>query len=122
FQLFRKSVDAGNSHTVEAARNLVAVAVKLSASVELRHHHFGSRLFLALVVVNRNSATIVDHGDGIVTMDGHVHTCTMASQCLVDGVINDFIDKVVQPHLTGGSDVHCRTLTDRFEPLQNLDA
>ena len=122
FQLFRKSVDAGNAHTVQAARNFVAVAVKLSAGVQLRHHHLRSRLLLALVVVNGNPAAIVDDRDGIVAMDNHIHTGTMSGQRFVDGIVNNFVDEVVQSHLTGGSDVHCRAFADRFEPFQNFDA
>ena len=45
----------------------------------------------------------------------------MPGQRFVDGVVDDLVDKVMEPALTRGSDIHTRALTDRFETLENCD-
>ena len=46
---------------------------------------------------------------------------TVAGERLVDGVIDDFLHKVMQSPLVRRTDVHARAFTDRFQPLQNLN-
>ena len=45
----------------------------------------------------------------------------VAGQGLVDRVINDFVDKVMEPGRSRGADVHGWTLTHRFKAFENLD-
>ncbi len=46
----------------------------------------------------------------------------MAGECLVDGVVDDFIDHVVQARaVIGVADIHARPLADGVEAFQHLD-
>jgi hypothetical protein len=71
--------------------------------------------------INRDAATVVDHGDRVVDMDGDVDLVAEAGQRFVDRVIDDFVDQVVKPGRAGRSDVHRGALANGFEPLENLD-
>ena len=54
-------------------------------------------------------------------MDGDVDLIAETGKGLVDGVIDDLVDKVVQPRRPGGADVHGRALPHGFEALEDLD-
>ena len=45
----------------------------------------------------------------------------VARQSFVNGVIYDFIDKVVQTGSGGGADIHTGTLAHGLQPFQNLN-
>ena len=44
-----------------------------------------------------------------------------AGKRLVDGVVDDFVDEVMQSALVRGADIHARTAAHRLQPLENLD-
>ena len=67
---------------------------------------------MVLHVVDRNAATVVNHGDGVVDVDCDVNAVGVPSQGFVDGVVDDFIDEMMKTHLSRRSDVHCRTKPD----------
>ena len=113
-------VDDRDADAVQAARHLVAVVVELAAGVEHRQHDFGRRL-AALVPIDRDAAAVVDDGDRAVDVNRDVDLIAEAGQRLVDGVVDDFVDEMVQPGRTGRPDVHRRPLADGFEPLEDLD-
>ena len=71
--------------------------------------------------VDRDAAAVVDDRDGVVFLDGHVDVVAIARERLVDGVVDDFVDEVVQAALRRRADVHARTLADGLEAFENLD-
>ena len=105
---------------MQAAGHLVAVVVELAAGVQHGQHDFGRRL-AALVLIGRNAAAVVDDRDRAIDMDRDVDLIAEAGQRLVDGVVDDFVDEMVQPGRPGRADVHRRPFADGFEPLENLD-
>ena len=68
-----------------------------------------------------NAAAIVDDGDGISLMDGHIYGIAYAGQSLVHRIVHDFIHQVVQTSAGSAADVHAGTLPDCLQPLQDLD-
>jgi len=111
---------------VQAPRNLVAVLVELAARVELGHHNFG-RTPLGVVLVipldtGRNTATVINHGDRVVGVDGDNDFITVASECLIDGVVHHLKDQMVQTGTVGGiTDIHARAFSNRLQPFENLN-
>ncbi len=73
------------------------------------------------LVVDGNSAAVIDYGDGVVDVDGDVDAGGVAAEGLVDGVVDDLIDEVMQTHLAGGADVHCRAQPDCREAFEDGD-
>ena len=100
--------------------HFVAVVVELAAGVEHGEHDFCGRL-PALVQVGRNAAAVVDDGDGAVDVNGDVHLVAETSERLVDGVVDDFIDEVMQAGRPGRADVHCRAQAHRLEAFEDFD-
>ena len=87
------------------------------------HHLRGGQPFAARQVhhVHGNAAAIVDNGDGVVDVDDDVDLFGVARQRLIDGVVDNFVDEVMQPHFAGRADVHGRTQANRFQSFENLD-
>ncbi len=54
-------------------------------------------------------------------MDDHLDRVGVASQRLVDRVVDELVDHVVQPVDIGVADVHARAAADRLEALEDLD-
>ena len=107
---------------MEAAGNLVGVLVELTPGVKLGHDDLGRRHALAGVNIGRNTASIVGHGAGAVGIQRHGHQGRMASQRLVDRIVDDLIDHVMQARaVVGVADIHAGTLADGVEPLEDLD-
>ena len=117
---FGQRVDDRDADAVQTARHLVAVVVELAAGVQHGQHDFGGRL-AALVAIDRNAAAVVDDRDRAVDVNRDVDLIAEAGQRLVDGVVDDFVDEMVQARRTGRPDVHGRPLADRLEPFEDLD-
>lgn len=64
---------------------------------------------------------MVHHAHAAVGEQGDLDQVVVAGQRLVDRVVDDLVDEVVQPALTGGTDVHAGALADRFQPFENGD-
>src|SRR5690606_22883486 len=121
-QVGGQGVDHGYTHAVQATGDLVAVVVELSAGVQHRHDHFRCRNAF-FMHVGRNTAAVVRHTDGLVAVDHHLDAVAVASQCLVDAVVDQLEHHVVQARaIVGIADVHTRTFADGIQALQDLDA
>jgi hypothetical protein len=74
-ELLRERVDAAHAHAVQAAGDLVGGGVELAAGVQLGQHHLHGRHLLAVGQIHHvhgNAAAVVDHGDGVVDVDGDI--------------------------------------------------
>ncbi len=119
-ELLREGVDHRYADTVQTARHLVAVIVEFAARVQHRHDDFGRR-FPARVLIDGNTAAVVDDGDRVVDVDRDVDLVAEPGQRFVDGVVHHLVDEVVEAGRTRRPDVHGRPLADSFQPLENLD-
>ena len=117
----RKCVHARYAHAVQAARDLVAALVELTARMENRKHDFECRFTLLFVVVGRDAAAVVAYGDGVVLVDRHVDVGAIARQRLVDRVVDHLVDQMVQALLAYVADIHGGALAHRLKPFENLD-
>ena len=110
---------------MQSARHLVRVVIELPACVQLGHHDLGRRTLELVVVLyaGRNSATIVEHRDRIIGVDGDQYLVTIAGQRLVNRVVDDLEHHVVQAGAVGRiPDVHARALANGLQSFQHLDA
>ena len=116
-------VDAGNADAVQAAGNFVGRGVELAAGVQHGHDDLGRRQPLAIHIhfVDWNAAAVVDHGDGVIDEDRYIDTVGKARQRFIDGVVDNFVDEMMQTHLAGRPDVHGGALADGFHAAKNLD-
>ena len=70
------------------------------------HDHLRGRNFFAvnIHVADGNAAAVVNHGDGVVDMDGDVHAIGIAGQRFVHGVVYHLVDQVMQAQLARRAD------------------
>ncbi len=69
-QCFGKRVDAAYADAMQTAGYLVAIRIELAACVQFGQNDLRSRYTLFRMNVHRNSAPIVDDGNGIIDMYG----------------------------------------------------
>src|SRR5690606_13885160 len=121
YQLLGQCVDHGNTQTVQTPGNLVGAVVELTTGMQNGHDHFGSR-YTFFMEINRDTTTVITHGDGFVDMDGDGDIGAMASQGLVDGVIHHLEHHVMQAGAgVSVTNVHTRTLAHRVEAFKYFD-
>ena len=82
---------------MKAAGNLVGIRIKLAACMEDRHHDLGSRTFLLLMNVSRDSAAVIDNGHRIVHVDRHLDRVTIARKRFVDRIVDHLVYQVMEP-------------------------
>ena len=113
-----KRVDDGHADAVQAAGDLVAVVVELTAGVQDGHDDLGRRASLLGVDIDGNTASVVDDRDRFVGVDRDRNFLAVTGERLVDGVVDDLENHVVQARaVIGIADVHARPFSDRFETL-----
>ena len=90
--------------------------------MQLGHHHLRRRHTLFFVQVDRNAAAVVDDRDRIVFVDGDVDLSAIAGERFVNRIVHDFVNQVVQSHLSGRTDVHRGPQSHRLQTLEHFDA
>ena len=120
FQSGRQCVDDRNADAVQAAGDLVGALLELAAGMQDRHHHVHGRL-AGTVHRHRNPTTIVGDLDAAISQHPDVDLGRVACHRLIDGVVDHLPHQMVQATFPGGPDVHAGPLTDRLQPLEDLD-
>ena len=108
---------------MQSAGNFVGRRVELSTRVQLGQHDLYRRNFFAVDVhhVDGNSAAVVDYRDGIIDVNGDVNFVSVSGKRFVNGVVDNFVDEMVQSHLTGRADVHGGTFPYRFHAAEDFN-
>ena len=121
-KLMAERVYAGNTNAMKSAGNFVIGVIKLSSGMQLGQHHLRGRNFLAIDhhVVHGNSASVIDHGDGIIDVDCHIDLSGISCQRFIHGVVNNFINQMVKSHLSVGADIHSGAQAYRFHALKHF--
>jgi len=117
-----EGVDDRYADAVQPAGDLVGILVELAAGVQFGHDHFGGGNPFALVDIDGDAAAVIGHRAGAVRIEDHLDLGGVARQHFVDGVIDHFVDHVVQAGaVIGVADIHAGPLADGVETFQNLD-
>ena len=70
-----------------------------------------------------HAAPIITDRHRLIWMDNDIDPGAVASQSLVNGVVNKFEHHVVQAcAVIGVTDIHARSLANRIQALEDLDA
>ena len=96
FDPLRQRVHDRRSHAVQTAREFIPVSSEFTACVQNGIHDFQRRDAHFRVNAARDSAPVVLHRAAAVRQEGDLDPLTSPRQCFVDGVIDDFVHKVVQ--------------------------
>ena len=106
---------------METAGNLVGTLVELTSGVEDGQHDLKGTLVFLLMHIDRDTTAIVDHGNRIVLIDGHLDMGTESRKSLVYRVVDDLIHKMVETLLADVAYIHGRTLADSLQAFKHLD-
>ena len=122
-QQFGQGVYHRNTYTVQAAGYFVGVVIELTAGVQHGHDDLGCRYAFFFMHVNRNTAAVIAHGDGLVRVDRDGDVVAMASQRFVDGVVDYFEHHVVQTAaIVSITNVHTGTFAYGIKAFQHFNA
>ena len=80
----RECIDAAHTYAMQTSAHLVRPLVKLTASVEHGHDHLQRAYALLLMNIYRYAASVILHGNRIVSIDSDLNVCTISRQSLVD--------------------------------------
>ena len=116
-----QGVDNGDSHAVQAARDLVGRVIELTAGVQDRHDDLERRDLFDRMLVDGDAAPVVDDRDGVVGVDRHLNLGAKTGHGLVDGVVNDLPHQVMKTAGARRANVHARALTNGLETFENLN-
>ena len=117
----RQGVDHGDAHAVQTAGDRIPATAELASGMQDRHDDLDGGPVFGGVLVNRDATAVVADAHAAVGQDGDLDVVAVAGQGLVDRVVDNLVDEVVQPALTGGTDVHAGALPDRFKPFEDSD-
>ncbi len=84
-------------------------------------HHFECAFVFFLMHVDGDASAVVDHGYGVVFVYGYLDMGAETGQGLVDGVVDNFVNQVVQSFDADVADIHGRAFAHGFQTLQHLD-
>ena len=121
FQSFRQRVDHGYADAVQPAGNFVGIFVEFAAGVKFGQYHFGRGDLFSGVDIDRNTAPVVDDRDAVIDVNFDLNGIAMAGQRFIDGVVDNFEDKMMQSALASVADIHAGTFAHRFQAFQNFD-
>ena len=116
-----QGVDDRDAYAVQTAGDLVALAAELAAGVQDGEDDLDRRLLELGVLVDRDASAVVGDADRVVRVDDDIDVGAVAGERLVDGVVDDFVDEMVQALRARGADVHAGPLADGLEPFEYLD-
>ena len=120
-QEFGEAVDHRAADAVQPAGDFVGGAFELAAGVEGGHHRFQGALAGVGVGVHRNPPAVVADGDGAVGVQPQVDAGAETGHGLIDGVVEDFVDEVMQAALVGAADIHTGAHPHRLQAAQHPD-
>ena len=117
-----KRIHHRNAHTVQTAGNLVGVLVEFSARMQLGHDDFGCGNAFGRMDVGRNTASIIRHRHRSIGIQRHRHQIGVARECFIDGVVDHFVDHVMQAGtVIGIADIHAGPFAHGIKTLEDLD-
>ena len=122
-KILAECIHAGHAHTVQSARNFVGRRIEFPPGVQGGHHYLRRGNFLAVNVhvVHGNAAAVIDYRDRVVDVDRDFNLVGETSKRLIDGIIDNFVDQMVQSQIAGRADVHSRPQAYGFHAAEHFD-
>ena len=120
-QVLREGVDDRSADAVQSTGDGVGLPAELAAGVQGRHDRLDAGDSGSRVLVDGYPASVVLHPDRAILVQGDPDGGAVSGHELVHGVVDDFVDEVVQASLIGASDVHAGTAADSLHPFEHLD-
>ena len=81
---------------MQTAGNLIAAAAEFAAGMQNGIHNRHGRQTRLVLHADRHAAAVILHADDVAGQDAHIDAVAIACKRFVDGVIYDFVNKVVK--------------------------
>ncbi len=104
---------------MEAAGGRVGATAELSAGMQLGHDDLDAGQAGLGLDVHGDAAAVVPDLDGGVLVEDHLDVVAVATQGLVDGIVDDLPQAVHEAPAVGRADIHAGTLADGLQPLED---
>ena len=114
----RERVHALGANPVQPAGVLVRPLAELAARVQIGEHQLDRRHIELLVRVHRDAAPVVLHRHRAVHVDRDLYLVAIASQVLVDRVVEHLVHTVMKSFFVRVADVHPRPLPHGLQTLE----
>ena len=95
-QPLRKGINYRRTYTMKSTRYLVSATAELATGMKHRKYDFYGRKSCFFLDSNWDSTSIINNSNRIVGIDDHIDLCTISSQSLVNGVVNDLIYQMME--------------------------
>ncbi len=102
---------------MEAAGYLIPATAELAACMEDRKDHFHRGLSGFFLGIHRDPSPVIDDGDRLVCIDGHINTVAKSSQSFVYCIVYDLVYQMMQTAQGCAPDIHARSFPDCLQPL-----
>ena len=130
-EVIGEGVDAFGADAVQTAGNLVGAGIEFAAGMEVGENDLqggetiertrGTVFLLLGKRIARNAAAVILDAAISIRSDGDFDMFAEAGHCLIDGIVDDFVDAVVEASFVGVADVHWGTQTDGVREAQDGD-
>ena len=91
---------------MQTSRHFVRTFVELASGMQYGHYDFQCGFLFFLVIIHRDTTSVVLHADGIVFVDGDFDVIAIAGECFVNGVVHHLVDQMVKSFVTNVANIH----------------
>ena len=112
FDSIRQCIDHGNPYTMQTTGKLVVIGAEFPAGMQLSQDNFNPTLTIFRMDIDGHAAAVIDYFQRAVLEQGDIDALGMTGQRLVDGIVDDFVRKVIRP---AGIRIHARPATNWIE-------
>ena len=122
---FGECVYTGNTYTMETTRDFICIVVELTTCMELSKNNFKSTLTFPWMYIYRDTSSIIFHSTYFTILTifkVYMDIVTETGHGFINGIIQDFVDKMVKTIDTCRTNVHSRSLSYGFQSLQDSNA
>ena len=115
-------IDHRTANPMQPARGRIRLPAELAARVQRRQDHLQRAQFAKLRMrIDRNAAPVIAHRQPVPLFQRHLDEAGVACHRLIHRVVENFRRQMMQRGLIRPADIHTRALTDRLQPLQDLN-
>src|SRR3989344_6983488 len=106
---------------MKPAGNLVTAFLKLSSCMQLGNYNLQGRSFVDWVRINWNASPIINYLNRAILIYRDKNRVAIARHCLINRIINYFVNKMMQSWLARASNVHGRAMPYSLQPFNHFD-
>ena len=117
---FGEGIDNRSTHAMQTARNFISASTEFTACMEDSKNDCNGRNAEFWLNAYGNSTPVVFYTDNIAFEYGNLDFWAVSGKSLINGVVNNFIYKMVKTSGTCRAYIHTGAFSDSFKTFKNL--